>query len=184
MSQLFCNEESIWNFKTLACTVRKIWHASDFILIFSKGHNSRKGDNSEKKKTCVNYFSMRNPYMKFQNSSMHGFWRADTRTDAQPETNMLPQLLWSWGHNEVTTWREHPCSSGYLMYINDNWAATWRYLVFTTDNWAATWQHQQNDLFTQGLRSAWASAQSDLSLLSTWRNLGSLNTHWAHSEDY
>ena len=46
---------------------RKIWHASDCILIFSKGHNSRKGDNwdKKKKKTCVSYFSMRNPYMKF-----------------------------------------------------------------------------------------------------------------------
>ena len=53
------------NFKTVVCTVRKIWNASDFILIFSKGHNSRKGDNSDKKKTCINYFSMRNP-------SMHG----------------------------------------------------------------------------------------------------------------
>ena len=40
----------IWNFKTLACKVHKIWHASDFILIFSKGHNSRKGDNADKKK--------------------------------------------------------------------------------------------------------------------------------------
>ena len=35
---------------------------------------------TKKKKTCVNYFSMRNPYMKFQNPSMHGFWRTDTRT--------------------------------------------------------------------------------------------------------
>ena len=35
-------------FKTWACTVHKIWHTSDFILIFSKGHNSRKGDNSDK----------------------------------------------------------------------------------------------------------------------------------------
>ena len=40
----------IWNFKTLACTVHKIWHASDFVHIFSKGHNSRKGDNLDKKK--------------------------------------------------------------------------------------------------------------------------------------
>ena len=30
------------------------------------------------------------------------------------------------------------------------------------------------------LRSAWASAQSSL---SAWRNLGSLASHWAHSED-
>ena len=39
---------------------------------FFKGHNSLKGDNS-KKKMCVNYFSIRNPYMKFRNPSMHGF---------------------------------------------------------------------------------------------------------------
>ena len=32
------------------------------------------------------------------------------------------------------------------------------------------------------LRSAWASAQSDQSSLSTWRKLGSLATHWADSE--
>ena len=39
--------------------------------------------------------------MKFQNPSMHGFWRTDARTDAQPETNMLPQLLRSWGYNDT-----------------------------------------------------------------------------------
>ena len=34
------------------------------------------------------------------------------------------------------------------------------------------------------LRSAWASAESGQSLsLSAWRKLGSLATHWAHSED-
>ena len=33
------------------------------------------------------------------------------------------------------------------------------------------------------LRSAWASAQSDQSSLSAWRIIGSLDTHWAHSED-
>ena len=33
------------------------------------------------------------------------------------------------------------------------------------------------------LRSAWASAQSDQSSLSAWRNLGPLATHWAHSEN-
>ena len=36
----------------------------------------------------------------------------------------------------------------------------------------------------QSLRSAWASAQSDQSSLSAWRKLGSLATHWAHSEDF
>ena len=43
----------------------------DFIHIFSKGHNARKGHNPEKKKICVSYFFMRNPYMKFQSPSMH-----------------------------------------------------------------------------------------------------------------
>ena len=44
-------------FQTLACTVHKIWLASDFIRIFSKGHNSRKGDNSDKKKNvCLIFF--------------------------------------------------------------------------------------------------------------------------------
>ena len=33
------------------------------------------------------------------------------------------------------------------------------------------------------LRSTWASAQSDQSSLSAWRNLGFLPTHWAHSEE-
>ena len=32
------------------------------------------------------------------------------------------------------------------------------------------------------LRSAWASALSDQSLLSAWRKLGSLATQWAHSQ--
>ena len=40
---------------------------------------------------------------------------------------------------------------------------------------------QQNDMCAQRrLRSAWVSAQS---LLTTWRSLGPLATHWAHSED-
>ena len=71
----------------------KIWHASDFIQNFSKRRNSRKGDNSEiKKTTCVSFFSMRNPYARFltKHARMH----------AQPETNMLPQLL-SWGYNNT-----------------------------------------------------------------------------------
>ena len=51
--------------------------------------------------------------------------------------------------------------------------------------WAATWQSQQNDLCTQWrLRSAWAFAQSDQSLLSAWRNIGPLITYWAHNEDW
>ena len=50
--------------------------------------------------------------------------------------------------------------------------------------WAASWRNQQSGMCAQHrLRSAWASAQSDQSSLSAWRKLGSLATHWAHSED-
>ena len=50
----------------------KIWHASDFIPSFSKGHDSRKGDNSDKEKeTCVSYFFHEKSQMEFQNPSMH-----------------------------------------------------------------------------------------------------------------
>ena len=41
-------------------------------MFFSKGHNARKGDNSDKKQIRVSYLSMRNPYMKFQNPSRNG----------------------------------------------------------------------------------------------------------------
>ena len=37
----------------------------------SKGHNSGKGHNPDGGKKCVSYFFLRNPYMKFQNPSMH-----------------------------------------------------------------------------------------------------------------
>ena len=88
------------SFKPLAQIVFEIPCWQDFILMFSKGHNSRKGDNLDKKKNS--YFSIRNPYMKFQNPSMHVFWQTDARMHRQPKTNMLPQLLQSWGHNETS----------------------------------------------------------------------------------
>ena len=64
-------------------------------------------------------------------------------------------------------------------------------LVQSTNMRAISWQNHQNHLCTQWrLRSAWASAQSDHrpvwseTSLSSWRNLGFLATHWAHSEDW
>ena len=58
-----------------------------FYFLFSKGYNSRKGDNTDKKKKSVSYFFMRNPYMKFQNPSMHGSWRMDARTHTRKTRN-------------------------------------------------------------------------------------------------
>ena len=43
----------------------------DFQILFSKGHNSEKGHNLGMKKIRVNYFFIRNLYMKFQNPSIH-----------------------------------------------------------------------------------------------------------------
>ena len=43
-----------------------------FFSILSKGHNFKMGDNSEKKKNICLLFFMRNPYMKFQDSSFNG----------------------------------------------------------------------------------------------------------------
>ena len=57
---------------------------------------------------------------------------------------------------------------------------------FAPENWAASWQNQQNGMCAQRRhRSAWASAQSDQSSLSAWRNLRHVRyyaNHWAHSE--
>ena len=70
---------------------------------FFKGHNSEKGHNPDKTKIHVSYFFMRNPYKKFQNSSVHGskvmlcIKKHDERTggwtDEQPRSNMSLQLL-------------------------------------------------------------------------------------------
>ena len=59
------------NMKALAQKLFKISCTQDFQILFSKGHNSEKGHNLDMKKIWVNYFFMRNLYMKFQNPSIH-----------------------------------------------------------------------------------------------------------------
>ena len=54
------------SFKFLSLILFEISHLQNFISIFLKGRNFTRGDNSKKKKIRVCYFSMRNPYMKFQ----------------------------------------------------------------------------------------------------------------------
>ena len=77
--------------------VHKIWHASDFVVIFSKGHNSRKGDNSDKKKKgCQLFFHEESIYEI--SKPYHAQFLMNGSMDGQPETNMLPQLLRSWQH--------------------------------------------------------------------------------------
>ena len=62
---------SIPNIKALAQILFEISCTQDFQILFSKGHNSEKGHNLDMKKIWVNYFFMRNLYMKFQNPNIH-----------------------------------------------------------------------------------------------------------------
>ena len=58
--------------KALALILFEISCTQDFQILFSKGNDSEKGHNSDKKKKIrFNYFFMRNLYMKFQNPSIH-----------------------------------------------------------------------------------------------------------------
>ena len=64
---------SILNMKALAQILFEISCTQDFQDFFSKGDNSERGHNSEKKKNTGHFFFffMRNPYMKFQDTSIH-----------------------------------------------------------------------------------------------------------------
>ena len=60
----------------------------------------------------------------------------------------------------------------------------WISIPIGQKKWATWWQNQQNGMCAQQKsRSAWSSTLQSESSLSAWRNLGSLATHWAHSED-
>ena len=79
---------SMPNLKALAQILFEITCTQDFQILFSKGHNSEKGHNSDMQKIRVNYFFMRNTYMKFQIPSMHHSEvnrRTDRQTDRQTD---------------------------------------------------------------------------------------------------
>ena len=59
------------NMKALAQILLEISCTQDIQILFSKGHNSKKGHNSDIKKIWVNHIFMWNLYMKFQNPSVH-----------------------------------------------------------------------------------------------------------------
>ena len=68
----FSAPTSIPNMKALAQIRFEISCTQDFQNLFSKGHYSNKGHNTNmKKKIQANYFFMRNLYMKFQNPIIH-----------------------------------------------------------------------------------------------------------------
>ena len=102
---------SILNMKALAQILFEISCTQDFQDFFSKGDDSERGHNSEKKKkTRVILFFMRNPYMKFQDTSIHRLnvkkkvvrtqGHTETRTHGQAQSNMPYQLFQSSGHNQ------------------------------------------------------------------------------------
>ena len=101
---------SIPNMKALAQILFEISCTQDFQDFFSKGDNSERGHNSEKKKNMSHLFFMRNPYMKFPDTSIHRLKvkkkvvRTHGRTDkpkAICPTNFEPyQLFQSWGHKK------------------------------------------------------------------------------------
>ena len=99
---------SMTSMKALTQILFEITCKQDFQILFSKGHNSEKGHNSDMKRIRVNYFFMRNTYMKFQIPSMHHSEvnrRTDRQTDRQAESNMPFQLFQSWGHKKKKSMR-------------------------------------------------------------------------------
>ena len=63
---------SAYCFNIIAQMIFEISFLQNFIAIFlQRGITQKKGYNPDKKKINVNYFFMRNPYMKFQKPSMH-----------------------------------------------------------------------------------------------------------------
>ena len=105
---------------------QRIWHALDFIRIFSKGHNSRKGDNSDKKKKkqVSNIFPWGIHIWNFKTLARTVLEQMDAHMDAckhaQPETNMPRQLLWSWGHNNVCVLKHKQFTIWYWALTNRN----------------------------------------------------------------
>ena len=76
---------SIPNMKALAQILLEISCTQDFQILFSKGNNSEKGHNSDKKKIRVNYFFMRNTHMKFQIPNIHHSKKKALHTHTQTD---------------------------------------------------------------------------------------------------
>ena len=110
---------SIPNIKALAQILLEISCTQAFQILFSKGHNSEKGNNSDMKKNMGQLFFIRNMHKKFQSPSIHRskvntHTHTHRHTDRQAESNMPFQLFQSWGHNK------HTCS----MPLTKQWKST------------------------------------------------------------
>ena len=96
---------SIPNTKALAQILFEVSCTQDFQILFSKGHNSEKGHNSDMKKNTGQLFfheeythEISKP--RIHRSKVNG--RTHTQTDRQAKSNMPFQLFQSWGHKDKT----------------------------------------------------------------------------------
>ena len=83
-----------------------------------KGHNSTKGNNPDLKIIRVNYFLMRNPYMKFQNCILINFV-TDARTDAHTDklkAIYTPSTFRGLGHKNDLLYEIEAPALGFCMY--------------------------------------------------------------------
>ena len=81
------------SFKFLAIILFEIYKISSPCL--SKGRNSTGEIIQGKPEICVAYFSMRNPYMKFQDDISN----MNTHIHTDKPKPICPPLFQSWGHN-------------------------------------------------------------------------------------
>ena len=119
--------------------------------------------------------------------SLATHWAQSVNSD---QTGRIPRLIWVFAGCTVTslvlTWGGSILgTSGYqISAVNDD--SMWfrdGHPLMKHNYWATARQNQQNDLCAQRrLRSVCISTWSDQSSLSAWRSIGSLATHWVHSE--
>ena len=90
-------------------------------------------------------------------------------------------VIFDW-HNYYRYWCYWPLMAVTLAVVE--FVAPSESVTVNLQIWAAAWQNQQNDMhpaktqISLGIRPVWSESS-----LSAWRKLGSLATHWAHSEE-
>ena len=88
--------------KALAQILFEISCTQDFQILFSKGNNSEKGHNSDKKKNMSQLFYheeyTHEIYFKSLTCPIQKLTDVHAHTDRQVESNMPFQLFQSWGH--------------------------------------------------------------------------------------
>ena len=109
VNQVFYSSLPIYasSFKALASIVFFRYFADKISSIFfQRAIPQERGNNPVKKQIRVSCFFMRNPFKKFEDSSMYiskvmlSNKKRDEWTDEWPRSNMPLQLLRSWGHNK------------------------------------------------------------------------------------